>query len=182
MLAVFGTAIEIAQYAVVTRTAQIIDFLVPAVIFIPQSARIQSRLCRAMHSPRGKLAVDFSVSLATTSICVLAVAILTPWFVSWYGPAYTGLTLLFVLLFLTQWVSGASRPAVRQLAADWDLRRVRRIMFISMTAAIVLTLIGIDRYGATAAAVGVLAGAVLLNGQAIASAFGRGTPRIATPP
>lgn len=172
-LAVLGTAVHIAQYAVVTRTAQLVDFLIPAVIFVPQSARFQSRLCQAMHTARGKLAVDLSVSLATSTVCVVLVGLLTPVFVGWYGPDYSGLTLLFVLLLVTQWVNGASRPAVRRLAADWDLHRIRRVLFTSMTAAIVLSVLGIDRYGPVAAAVGVLAGAVLMNGQALQSAFRR---------
>ena len=176
-LAVLGTAIEVAEFGVVTRTAQVVDFLIPAVIFVPQSARFQSRLCRAMRTARGKLAVDLSVSLATTSACVLAVAILTPLFLSWYGPAYSGLTLLFILLFITQWVNGVSRPAMRRLAADWDLHRIRRVLFTSMSVAILLSVFGVDRFGAVAAAVGVLAGAVLLNGQAIESAFRRAAPR-----
>lgn len=170
VLGVLGTPVEIAQYAVVSRTAQIIDFLVPGVMFIPQSARLQSRLCRAMRTSRGKLAVDLSVSLATTSVCVVAVAILTPWFVGWYGAAYTGLTLMFLLLFLMQWVSGVSRPAVRRLAADWDSRRVRRALITSMGVAMVISILGIDRYGAIAAAVGMLAGAVVLNAQALQAA------------
>jgi len=172
-LAVLGNAVEIAEYAVVVRTTQLVDFLIPAVVFVPQSVRFQSRLCQAMRTARGKLAVDLSVSLATTSIAVLAVGILSPLFVSWYGPEYSGLTLLFVLLFITQWVTGTARPAVRRLAADWDLRRIRRVLFTSMAAAIVLSVVGIDRYGAVAAAVGVLGGAVLMNGQAIQSAFRR---------
>jgi hypothetical protein len=176
VLALLGTAVQIAEYAVVTRTAQIIDFLIPAVIFVPQSARFQSRLCRAMRTARGKLAVDLSVSFATTSSCVLAVAILTPWFVGWYGSVYTGLSGLFVLLFSMQWVNGACRPAVRRLAADRDLRRIRRILLTSMVAAIALTVLGTDRYGAVAAAVGMLAGAMLLNGQAVESAFRRTAP------
>ena len=172
-LAVLGNAVQIAEYAVVTRTTKIVDFLVPAVIFVPQSARFQSRLCQAMRTARGKLGVDLSVSLATTSACVLVVAILTPWIVGWYGPSYSGLTLLFVLLFSAQWVNGASRPAIRRLAADWDLRRIRRVLFTSMAAAILLSVFGIDRFGAVAAAVGVLGGAVLLNSQALESAFRR---------
>jgi hypothetical protein len=172
VLAVFGTAIEIAQYAVAIRTAQVIDFLIPAVIFIPHSARIQSRLCEAMHSARGKLAVDLSVSLGTSTTCVVVVAILTPLlFVNWYGPAYSGMTWLFLLVFLMQWVAGVGRPAVRTLAADWDLRRVRRIMFISMVGAIAVSLAGVNDYGAFACAVGGLVGALLFNGQALRSAF-----------
>jgi hypothetical protein len=172
VLAVFGTAIAIAEYAVAIRTAQIIDFLVPAVIFVPHSARIQSRLCQAMHSARGKLTVDLSVSLATTTTCVLAVGIATPLlFVGWYGPAYSGLMILFILVFLVQWVAGAARPAVRQLAAHWDLRRIRRIMFVSMAGAIIVSLAGVNDFGPLAAAVGGLVGALLFNGQALEAAF-----------
>jgi hypothetical protein len=172
VLAVFGTAIAIAEYAVAIRTAQIIDFLVPAVIFVPNSARIQSRLCQAMRSARGKLTVDLSVSLATTTACVVAVGILTPLlFVGWYGPAYSGLTILFLLVFLMQWVAGAARPAVRQLAAHWDLRRIRRIMFVSMAGAIIVSLAGVNDFGPLAAAVGGLVGALLFNGQALEAAF-----------
>ncbi len=174
VLAVFGTTVEMAQFAVANRTAQAIDFLIPGVIFIPHSARIQSRLCQAMRTARAKLAVDLSVSFATTTACVVAIAILTPlFFVNWYGPAYSGLTLLFVLLFLTQWVAGSSRPALRQLAADGDLRRIRRVMFVSMTGAIALSLAGVNDFGPLATAVGSLAGALLLNGQALESAFKR---------
>ena len=172
-LAVLGTDIEIAEYAVVTRTTALVDFLIPAVIFVPQSARFQSRLCRAMRTARGKLAVDLSVSLATTTVAVLLVGVLTPVFVGWYGPDYSGLTLLFVLLFITQWVNGASRPAIRRLAADWDLQRIRWVLSTSMAAAILLSVFGSERYGAVAAAVGVLGGAVLLNSQALEAAFRR---------
>jgi O-antigen/teichoic acid export membrane protein len=172
VLAVLGTPTEIAEYAVAIRTGQIIDFLIPAVIFVPHSARIQSRLCEAMHSARGKLTVDLSVSLATTTACVLAVGIATPWlFVGWYGPAYNGLTVLFALVFLMQWVAGAARPAVRQLAAHWDLRRIRRIMFVGMAGAIIISLVGVNDFGPLAAAVGGVVGALLFNGQALEAAF-----------
>ena len=171
ILAVLGSTLQIAEYAVVVRTAQIIDFLVPGVAFVPPSARIQSRLCRAMRTARGKLAVDLSVSLATASACVAAVGILTPWFIGWYGRAYTGLTVLFLIVFLMQWVNGLGRPAIRRLAADWDLRRIRRALITSMGVAIALSTLGIGQFGAVAAALGSLAGAVLLNGQAIISAF-----------
>lgn len=184
VLAVFGSALEIAQYAVAIRTSHIIDFLIPAVVFVPRSARIQSRLCQAMHSARGKLAVDLSVSLATTTVCVVAVGILTPLlFVNWYGPAYQDITGLFVLLFLMQWVAGVCRPALRQLAADWDLRRVHRIMFVSMLGAITVALAGVNEFGPLAAAVAGLVGALLLNGQALDSAFRlAATPRTSVQP
>ncbi|HEY1492839.1 MAG TPA: hypothetical protein VGF35_09440, partial [Steroidobacteraceae bacterium] len=60
VLAILGTDLAIAQYAVVYRTAQLIDFLVPAVILIPHSTQFQSQLCEAMSTLRGKLAVDLA--------------------------------------------------------------------------------------------------------------------------
>ena len=89
VLAIFGTDLGIAQYAVVYRTAQIIDFLVPSVILIPHSTRFQSQLCEAMSTLRGKLAVDLAVSFSTTTAWVIAVALITPWLVGIYGPPYT---------------------------------------------------------------------------------------------
>jgi small-conductance mechanosensitive channel len=70
---------------------------------------------------------------------------------------------------------------MRRLAADWDLHRIRRVLFTSMSVAIILSVFGVDRFGAVAAAVGVLAGAVLFNGQAIESAFRRAVPRAPGP-
>ena len=181
VLAIFGTDVGIAQYAVVYRTAQIIDFLVPSVILIPHSARFQSQLCEAMSTLRGKLAVDLAVSFSTTTAWVIAVAIITPWIVGLYGPPYTEVTGLFLLLYATQWVLGGGRPAIRQMAADWDLPKIRRILLVSVAVAVLVTLVGVGGYGALAAAVGVLAGAVVENAQALGAALraagGRGRSR-----
>jgi hypothetical protein len=171
VLALAGLELQLAQYAVVTRTAQIIDFLIPAVILVPQSVRFQSRLCRAMRSQRGKFAVDLAVSVVTATCYVVAVAILTPWIARMYGYPYTELTALFVLLYATQWVNGAGRPAIRYLATDWSLQRIRRVVLSSAIAAIVVAAVGVPEYGALAAAAGVLLGAVLENGQALAAAL-----------
>jgi O-antigen/teichoic acid export membrane protein len=170
-LAVLGSEVQLADYAVVTRTAQVIDFLIPAAILVPHSFLLHSRLANALRSPHGKLLVDLAVSLATTTASVLAVAIATPWIVDLYGAEYTNLTDLFALLFATQWINGAGRPAIRHLAANWNLPLIRRILFVSMLVAIVLSLVGIPAYGALGAAVSVFAGALLLNGQAIQAAF-----------
>jgi O-antigen/teichoic acid export membrane protein len=171
LFAVWGTEVAIAQYAVVTRTAQVIDFLIPAAILVPHSSLLHSRFADVMQSRRSKLAVDLVVSLATTTASVLAVAIATPWIVRLYGTAYTGLTVLFVLLFATQWLNGIARPAIRHLAASWNFRVIRRILFVSMVVAIATAVAGIPAYGALGAAISVLAGALLLNGQVARAAF-----------
>ena len=182
VLAIFGTDLAIAQYAVVYRTAQIIDFLVPSVILIPHSARFQSGLCEAMSTLRGKLAVDLAVSFSTTTAWVIVVAVITPWLIGIYGPPYTEVAALFLLLYATQWVLGGARPAIRQMAVEWDLGRIRRVLLISLAVAVVVTLIGIQSYGALAAAVGVLAGAVIENAQALGYALRLTGPPDQDPP
>lgn len=171
LLALMGGEIQIAHYAAVTRTANVIDFLIPAAILVPQGMLLHSKLADRSHSEHGKLCVDLVVSLATTTICVAAVAVATPWIVDLYGVDYTRLTELFVLLFATQWLNGVGRPAIRQLAANWHLPLIRRILFVSMVVAIGAGLVGIPAYGALGAAVSVCLGALLMNGQAVQAAF-----------
>lgn len=171
VLALLGSEAQLAHYAAVTRTAQVVDFLIPAAILVPHDFLLHSRFAAAMHSGHGKLLVDLLVSLATTTLCVLAVALVTPWIVDQYGVDYTKLTELFVLLFATQWLNGVGRPAIRHLAADWNFALTRRILFISMAVAIVSSLVGIPVYGAFGAAISVFLGALLLNGQAAQAAF-----------
>ncbi|MBS0421817.1 MAG: hypothetical protein JSR66_29170 [Proteobacteria bacterium] len=171
LLALMGGEIQIAHYAVVTRTANVVDFLLPAAILVPQSMLLHSRLAGVMHSEHGKLLVDLAVSLTTTTLCVAAIAIATPWIVDLYGSPYTGLTELFVLLFATQWLNGVGRPAIRHLAARWHFPLIRRILFISMTVAIAASFVAIPTYGAQGAAISVCLGALLMNGQAVQAAF-----------
>ncbi|HKT72538.1 MAG TPA: hypothetical protein VJQ47_06580 [Steroidobacteraceae bacterium] len=171
LLALLGSAVQIAEYAVVTRTAQIIDFLVPAVIIVPQSTQLRSRFARARDSELGKLSIDLAVSLATTSACVLTVGVLTPWFADLYGAPYSGLALLFVLLFAVQWINGVSRPALRYLTAHWDLGRNRRILLSGAAAAIMVPLLGVPRFGPVAAAAGGLVAVLLQSALSLRAAF-----------
>jgi hypothetical protein len=171
LLAVVGSEVQLAHYAAVTRTAQVIDFLIPAAILVPHGFLLHSRWSDAMQSGHGKLWVDLVASVATTTVCVLAVAIVTPWIVDLYGVDYTKLTGLFVVLFATQWINGAGRPAIRHLAAHWNFTLNRRILFVSMAVAIASSLVGVPAYGAFGAAVSVFLGALLLNGQSVQAAF-----------
>jgi hypothetical protein len=171
VLAILGTEAQVAHYAAVTRTAQVIDFLIPAAILVPHAFLLHSRLSDTMRSDHGKLLVDLAVSLATTTASVLAVAAASPWIIERFGPGYRGLTELFVVLFATQWVSGLCRPAIRHVAARWNLPLIRRTLFVSMLVAMSVSLLLIPAYGPLAAAVAVFAGTLLLNGQAIYASF-----------
>jgi O-antigen/teichoic acid export membrane protein len=171
VLALLGTEAQIAHYAAVTRTAQVIDFLIPAAILVPHAFLLHSRWSDTMRTNQGKLMVDLGVSLATTTLSVLAVAAATPWIIDRFGASYTGLTELFILLFATQWMAGVSRPAIRHLAAKWHFPQIRRILFISMIVAVALSLVLIPTYDSLGAAISVFVGTLLLNGQALQAAF-----------
>jgi O-antigen/teichoic acid export membrane protein len=171
VLALLGSEVEVAHYAAATRTAQVIDFLLPAALLVPQAFLLHSRFADTMRTVRGKLAMNMAVSLATTTLSVLAVAVATPWIIGRFGPNYDGLADLFVLLFATQWVTGVCRPAIGHIAMDWSLSQVRRILLVSMLVAVALSLVAISMFGSLGAAISVFAGAVVLNGQVLLAAF-----------
>jgi hypothetical protein len=171
LLALLGTEAQIAHYAAVTRTAQVIDFLIPAAILVPHAFLFHSRFADSMRSDHGKLMVDLGASLTTATLSVLAVALATPWIIERFGPSYTGLTELFVLLFATQWLAGVSRPAIRHLAHHWETAPIRRILVLSMIVAVVCSLASIPLYGSLGAAISVFVGTLFLNGQALQAAF-----------
>ncbi|HEX4376161.1 MAG TPA: hypothetical protein VHZ99_03305 [Steroidobacteraceae bacterium] len=171
VLALLGSETQVAHFAAATRTAQVIDFLLPAALLIPQSILLHSRLSGSMRTGQGKLVMDLAVAVTMTSVSVLALAVVTPWIIGQFGPNYTGLADLFVLLFATQWVTGVCRPAIGHVAVEWDMTQVRRILLISMIVAVALSIGAVSMFGSLGAAVSVLVGALVFNGQALQAAF-----------
>ena len=182
VLALLGSEVQVAHYAAATRTAQVIDFLLPAALLVPQTFLLHSRPASAMRTGQGKLVMNLAVSLATTTLSVLMVAVATPWIIEQFGPSYRGLVELFVLLFATQWVTGVCRPAIGRVAVDWNFPQVRRILAVSMIVAVALSLVAVSMFGSLGAAISVFAGALVFNGQALQAAFAgcrrRGTPGV----
>jgi hypothetical protein len=180
VLALLGTEIQIAHFAAATRTAQVIDFLLPAALLVPQTIVMHSRLSDTMRTGRGKLMMDLAVSLTMTTVSVLAVGLATPWIIDEFGTNYSGLTDLFVLLFATQWVTGVCRPAIGHVAVEWKMSQVRRILLISMLVAVAVSLGAVSLYGSLGAAIAVLLGTLVFNLQALRAAFAscrrKGTP------
>jgi hypothetical protein len=112
-----------------------------------------------------------------TTLCLIAVAVLTPWFVGLYGPEYRGLLGLFVILYAAQWVSGTGRPVILRLAAAADSRQTRWALLVTLIGTLAVTVFGINSFGALAAAAAVLCGVLFLNAKAMQLAF-RGTASI----
>jgi hypothetical protein len=181
LLALLGTPLQIAEYAVLARTAQVIEFLIPAVVLMPQGTRFQSRFCHVMRSRQGKLWVDLAVSTAITSVWVGVLIGLASQLPRILGAPYSHCIDLYWLLLLIQWVNGAGRPAIRQLVVDWSSRVIRRVLLISMVVAIAMAGGGWPQYGVLAIAAGMLAGAVVENCLALTTAAGRQGRRFDAP-
>ena len=121
MLAVMGPALQIAEYAVVVRTAQVA----------------------------------------------------APWLLPLFGPAYAQLGILFTVLLCMQWINGTGRPAIRFLSATWPSGRIRCALCLSGGICMTISLLATRQHAAYAAAVAMLAGALLITGQAIFAALRR---------
>jgi hypothetical protein len=72
--------------------------------------------------------------------------------------------------------------ALMMVAAEWPVALIRRTLVVSATSAIALSLPGIRGYGTLAMAAGMSVGALLLNGQAIWSAYSLAGSRTASWP
>jgi hypothetical protein len=71
------------------------------------------------------------------------------------------------LLRAVQWANGAGRPAVRQAVIAWDARRIVVALGSGAVVVVLLCALGVAAYGAVAAAVASLIGALIVNGRAI---------------
>jgi len=97
--------------------------------------------------------------------------IAAPWLLHLFGSPYAALGGLFTVVLCMQWINGAGRPAIRLLSAYWHRRLIRNALCISAGVAILISLLATRRHGAYAAAIASLAGALLINGQAILGAL-----------
>jgi hypothetical protein len=74
---------------------------------------------------------------------------------------------VYALLLAGQWAIGVGRPAVRHAVVDWDARRIGLSVGSGALAVVLVCALGVANYGALAAAVASLVGALILNLRAI---------------
>jgi hypothetical protein len=134
----------------------------------------QRSLYTAQQGLRGeflRLPANLGVALAAASTWVALLLAVAPWLLRSFGTPYAELGTLFTVLLGMQWINGTGRPAIRVLSAYWNPRRIRNALCVSAGAAILIALLTTRQYGAYAAAAAMLAGALLINGQAIFAAL-----------
>ena len=175
LLALFAPAAQMAEFAVAIRSAQIVDFLLPAMVFVayedPLMMSRRNDNCSAARALRRNLI--FAVAASSVLIALLFVA--TPKLLGLYGPPYTGIAASFMLLLGVQWLNASGRPSVRAVINDWQASTVRRILAISSLSAIVVAGVGLSVFASSQAALltaaATVVGALIINGLSTRQAF-----------
>jgi hypothetical protein len=171
ILCVWAPAIHMAQYAVAARTALIVDFFLPALNLT--GCRETLRAEQPVPAPCRFRPSQLVSALVYSSVLVVPLLVLAPLTLTLYGKPYDSKLPLtvYALLLGVQWVNGVGRPAVRHAVIDWDARRIGMAIGSGAVAVILICALGVDAYGALAAAAASLIGALIVNARAIAMAF-----------
>jgi hypothetical protein len=165
VLSVWAPPLQVAQYAVASRTALLVDFFLPALNLTGHREILPAT--QPVQGLRGQLLRQLAVALLYSSALVVPLLALAPTTLALYGKPYDSHLTVYVLLLGVQWTSGAGRPAVRQAAVGWDTRRIGMVVGSSAVAAVVFSALGVASHGALAAVGGSLLGALILNVSAI---------------
>jgi hypothetical protein len=171
VLAVWAPPIQMAQYAVAARTALIVDIFLPALNLT--GGRETLRAAQPVQAPRRLLLRQLAAALVYSSAFVVPLLLLAPVTLAFYGKPYDSQLTVYALLLGVQWANGVGRPAVRQAVVEWDARRIGVAVGSGAVAVVLICALGVNAYGALAAAAASLIGALVVNGRAIGMALSR---------
>ncbi len=170
VLAIAGPALQIAEIAVASRLALIVDLLMPSLVFVPLHLNLAPRLSQALHTERGRLLADLAFSALAASAIVVGLMLSLPPLLAQFGSPYAELTGLLAIVLGSQWINAAARPALRFMTT-YHYRPVIFALCLSAATALVIAFFGVGRFGATAVAVAGLCGTLLLNASSLAAAL-----------
>jgi hypothetical protein len=179
ILAIWAPALQMAQYAVAARTALLVDFFLPALNLT--GSRETLLAAKPICAPRRLLFRQLAAALVYSSVLVAPLLALAPATLAFFGNPYDSQLTVYVLLLAGQWANGVGRPAVRHAVVDWDARRIGLSVGSGALAVVLVCALGVAKYGALAAAVASLTGALILNLRAISLALRNRSVGSATP-
>ncbi len=171
VLAVWAPPTQMAQYAVAARTALIVDMFLPALNLT--GGRDTLMATQPVPAPRRVLLRQLAAALVYSSAFVVPLLVLAPATLALYGKPYDSHLTVYALLLGVQWANGVGRPAVRHAVVEWNARRIGVAVGSGAVAVVLICALGVTAYGALAAAVASLIGALIVNGRAIGMALSR---------
>jgi hypothetical protein len=166
-----------AQYAVAARTALIVDFFLPALNLT--GCRETLRAASPLQAPKTLLVRQLAAALGYSSALVVPLLLLAPATLTLYGKPYDSQVLVYGLLLGVQWANGVGRPAMRHAVVQWDALRIGITVGSGAVAVVLICALGVAAYGALAAAVASLVGALIVNSRAILLALSGQRTRVA---
>ena len=175
LLAVFASDVQMALFAVAIRSAMVVDFLLPALAFVPYQDSLRMFWRDWNCSAQKALARELFAAVFTGSLVVAAMTLAARPLLHLYGAPYTGIAASYFLLLAVQWANASARPAVRYLTIQWHAPTIRRLLGTSAGLSMLACAAGLalleEGQAALAAAAAMLLGALLINGQALAKAW-----------
>jgi hypothetical protein len=171
ILAVWAPPIQMAQYAVAARTALIVDMFLPALNLTGSREILMAT--QPLQAPRRLLLKQQAAALVYSTAFVVPLLVLAPVTLALYGKPYDSQLPVYVLLLGVQWANGFGRPAVRHMVVEWNARRIGVTVGSGAVAVVLICALGVNTYGALAAAAASLIGALIVNGGAIGVAVSR---------
>jgi hypothetical protein len=184
LLAWFAPDEQMALFAVASRSAQVVDFLLPALAFVPYRDSLRMFWRNWNCSARQVLLRELLLGVSTGSLAVAALALAAWPLLKCFGPPYTGALATFFVLLAVQWANASARAAVRYLTIQWHTPTIQRILGLSAVLSMLACAAGFallnNTHAALVTAAAMLSGALLINGQSLATAW-RLTPRMMRP-
>lgn len=171
ILAIFAAPVEMAQYAVAVRTALIVDIFLPALNLTGCRETLSSAPHVAMQ--RRQMLKELTGAFMFSAVCVLPLLVTAQATLNLYGKPYDSQLTVYGLLLWVQFANGIARPAVRRAVVEWDTKHIGVAVGIGALASVLICALGVNTYGALAAAAASLIGALIFNGRAIGMALSR---------
>ncbi|HEY9546235.1 MAG TPA: hypothetical protein VIR56_09505 [Solimonas sp.] len=167
LLVVLAPTSEMALYAISTRTAQLIIYLMPAIarLTAPRNHRELERL----GGQHGRAALRLSLIGLAIPSAIVAVALFASarWSLAQFGAPYEAAFAVYLVLIVAEGFGATIRPMFRHRAANWDADIARKIVYAASATAIVICLAGVAIEPALAAAVAFLAGHIVAAAMAL---------------
>jgi hypothetical protein len=176
VLAVWAPPTQMAQYAVAARTALIVDMFLPALNLTGSRETLMAM--QLVQAPRRLLLRQLAAALVYSSAFVVPLLVLAPATLALYGKPYDSQLTVYALLLGVQWANGVGRPAVRHAVVEWNARRIGVAVGPGAVAVVLICALGVNAYGALAAAAASLIGALIVNGRAIGMALSRSRQKL----
>lgn len=169
LLVLLAPASQMALYAISTRTAQLIIYLMPAIarLTAPRNHRELERL----GGQHGRAALRLSLIGLAVPSALVAVALLASarWSLAQFGTPYEAAFAVYLVLILGEGFGATIRPMFRHRAANWNADIARKVLYAASATSIVVCLAGVAIKPALAAALAFLAGHVVAAALGVAA-------------